>query len=72
MGRSAHSRMVHDHPVGPAGGSCQAWGLELDALGAEAGKGQLKVPGAGWDLGLLAQQVDSPAVESPVSPFCLQ
>lgn len=72
VGRSAHSRREHGPPVGPAGGSCQAWGLELDALGAEAGKDQLKVPGAGWDLGLPAQGVDSPTAESPVSPFCLQ
>lgn len=72
VGRSARSRRVHDRLVGPAEGFCQAWGLELGALGAEVERDQLRVPEAGWSLGLPSQGVDSPAAESPVSPFCLQ
>ena len=69
---SAHSRRVHAPQVGPAGGSCQEWDLELGGLSAVVGRAQLEVPEVGQGLSLPAQGVGSPAVGYPASPSCLQ
>lgn len=69
---SAHSRRAHAPQVGPAGGSCQEWDLELGGLSAVAGRAQLGVPEAGQGLSPPSLGVGSPAVGYPVSPSCLQ